>query len=230
MKTTTQNFASLLLGSIGSFVLATVSTPAQSATIFNFSTPTVVNYDSSALPLTSTVDGITGFANTPVGTNQPASSLFNTSEFGLCVFYNNNGSSTRRCGSTNANGGTVNSTLTGLTASFDKSVFLKSFEITQWQNLTSGTINFQAGSSSQLFNLTGISTQTFSTGFKVDANTPILITTTGVIPDSNSGAFRITAFTVEDVPGPLPILAVGAAYGWSRKLKNKSGTSAKRVY
>jgi hypothetical protein len=209
MKTTTQNFASLLLGSIGSFVLATVSTPAQSATIFNFSTTEVVDYNSSALPLTSTIDGITGSANTPVGTNQPASSLFNT---------------------TNANGGTVNSTLTGLTASFDKSVFLKSFEITQWQNLTSGTINFQAGSSSQLFNLTGISTQTFSTGFKVDANTPILITTTGVIPDSNSGAFRITAFTVEDVPGPLPILAVGAAYGWSRKLKNKSGTSAKRVY
>lgn len=221
------NLAPMLLGGIGGFVLAVASAPAQAATIFNFSTPTVVNYNSSALPLTSTVDGITGSANTPVGTDQPANSLFNTNEFGLCVFYNNNGSSTRRCGSTPGNGGTVNSTLTGLTASFDKSVFLKSFQVTQWQNLSSGTINFQAGSSSQLFNLTGSSTEIFSTGFKVEANTPILITTTGIIPDSSSGAFRITAFTVEDVPGPLPILAVGAAFGWSRKLKNKFGSSAK---
>ena len=73
MKITTQNFAPLLLGSIGGFALAAVSTPAQSATIFNFSTPTVVNYNSDALPLTDTVDGITGTAYAPDGTNQPVS-------------------------------------------------------------------------------------------------------------------------------------------------------------
>lgn len=211
-----------MLGSIGSVALAAIASPVQAITIFNFSTPSVVNYDSTQLPLTDTVDGITGSLSAPVGANQPSSALFNTNQNGLCTFYNNNGSSLRRCGSTPANGGDDASTFTGFTASFDKPVFLKRFEVTQWENLSSGTINFQVGTNSQLFSFTGVGIQSFSSGFEVAENTQILVTTSGVIQDNtSSGAFRITGFTVEEVPGPLPILAAGAAFGWSRKLKNK---------
>ena len=221
MKSVFRHCAAVLLAS-ASFTVS--MKPAQAAdVVFSFSSPSPVNFPSTALPLTQTVAGITGSITNPTGTDQPALSLFNTNPNGLCVFYNNNGSTTRRCGSTPTNGGTDNTTLTGFTASFNTDVFLKSFRITQYENLASGSLSFQAGSNSQSFSFSGIGTQTFANAFYVPALTPITIASSGTIgPDLGlSGAFRLTDFTIEAVPGPLPILGAATALGWSRKLKSR---------
>jgi hypothetical protein len=213
------SFNASVAGLGAAMVASLVTVPANAATVFTFSTDSVVNYSSSPA---FTSSGINASISSPVGTDTPSGALFNTNSSGLCSFFDNNSSSVRRCGSTDPRGGTNSSTLTGFSLQFDKPVFLQSFDIANSNNISSGSIQFSSGSNSKLFNFTGDSSQAFDSVFEVGANTEIVVTTSGLFADpSTSGAFRITNFQVQEVPGPLPVLGALSAFAWSRNLKKK---------
>jgi len=214
---------SLTLSILGASIVLISETKVYAITAsFNFSGPVANN---SAFPFSDN-DG-KGFdllvANA-VSTDSPTAGALNISGDGLCAFYSNNAvASPFRCSSQVANGGSVNSTLTGFTLEFNRDVFLKSFDVSLFDNLTSGNISFSGGSNSpQQFNLTGLSTQNFSSPFVAIAGSQISVVTDGVISNnSSSGIFRINNLVVEEVPGPLPIFGALAGLGWSRKIKRK---------
>jgi hypothetical protein len=211
--------AASVVGLSAAVVTSLGSSPVAAATVFTFATDTTINYST---PPSFTSSGITATLGSPVGTDIPSAALFNTNTAGLCSFINNNSSSVRRCGSIDANGGTASTVLSGYSLFFDKPVFLQSFDISTPNNLSSGSIQFASGSSSKLFNFTGAGSQTFDSIFEVAANTEIFVTTSGIIDDpSTSGAFRITNFAVQEVPGPLPVIGALSAFAWSRNLKKK---------
>jgi len=80
------------------------------------------------------------------------------------------------------------------------------------QNLLQSVETYSAGTGSKSFN----------NQFIAQANVPILVTST-----NNDGLAQINSLTVEkqsppaSVPGPLPILGFGAAFGVSRRLRRR---------
>jgi hypothetical protein len=198
-----------------SFALAPAAQAAPPTTTFTLTEPSVVN---SASPLNigpQGVDNIILTLSNPQGTNLPTSSI-NRNIAGLCA-YADVGTSGGRCALTSGS----NAVLNGFSLSFDKSVFLRQFDIAGLANVTSGSIAFGANQ----FNFTSGGTQTFVTPFLVSAGSTIFVTTTAVTPGPQGGVFRLAnlqvAFAPAAVPGPLPLLGAGAAFAYSRKLRTR---------
>jgi hypothetical protein len=64
--------------------------------------------------------------------------------------------------------------------------------------------------------------QVFGSDLVVAANTPLVVSTSGTLSGTNSGVFRINNLQVEEVvPGPLPLLGVGTAFQFSRRLRKR---------
>ena len=199
------------------FVLA----PAAQAAITNFDLTfsAAPGFDNSPSPLTIGpvgVDNIILTLSNPQGTSLPTNSL-NRNPAGFCA-YANVGSSGGRCALTSGSGAVFN----GFSLSFDKPVYLRQFDITGLGNISSGTITF----GSELFSFATYGTQVFATPLFVSANSPLLVTTTGVSKNANGGVFRLNNLQVESgpkdsVPGPLPLLGAGAAFAYSRKLRTR---------
>jgi hypothetical protein len=107
--------------------------------------------------------------------------------------------------------------------SFNAPAAIQSFNVKIFEsaNISQGTLGFSLDNVNFTdfnFNSTGSVAASFSAG----ANQPIFVRTSATLSSGlNTGIFRIDSFTVEEVPGPLPILGAAGAFGWSRKLKRK---------
>lgn len=191
--------------------------PAKSAVVFDFSSNPATNfsskvYSSSGIDLSISNSNSTGALN---------NNTFNTNSSGLCAWASV-GTSAGRCGygNTDPTGG-----ISSFQASFSKSVILNSFNVTYFPShvinqgnieVSFDNINFMPASS---FTSTG--TESLS-GFEIAANQNFFIKTSANFTTANqTGIFRINNLNVTDVPGPLSILGLGAALGWSRKIKKK---------
>lgn len=152
----------------------------------------------------------------------PVTGGINTNFGGLCTWMVQS-VSTGRC-NFDAIPQPRNATLTGYSFTFDKDVTLKSFDVSMFQNLTSGSVSFVSGLQSSSFSFGSMGIQNFPTNFSVKSGTLINITSTGTLASGvDNGVYRIDQLTVEtaDVPGPLPILGAAAAFSYSRKLRNR---------
>lgn len=208
------------LGLLG-IAFALSATPTQAATIFSFDTGTPSNTGS----ITRTESGITLSVNNPV-TSYTGGGV-NTNSSGLCTWLQNSASADttgKRCGYTDLPSA-QSASLTGLTFTFDKSVFLKSFDFTSFAGSDTSSLTFTQGTNTQTFNLSRTDTvpkaQAFLPDFLVTADTPLLLTSSGTL-FGLSGEQRINSLTVEEVPGPIPALSVIAAFSYAKKLRKKT--------
>lgn len=227
------------LGTEGQSAAATLAISLLAATLyaaparavsgsFNFSINPEENF--STKDFNSTTGGFTTTVSDPVtGAFEPAAGGLNATSQGLCA-WSYTGTTGGRCGYNVSDGASTGSGLTGFTLSFNQFVYLDSIQISQFAPstgttaLSNATINFYNPSSGQTaaFSITGPNTTyNFSTLFGVSAGTELFVTTDALTAASNGGVFRIQSLSVSDVPGPLPLLGVGAAFGWSRKLRKK---------
>lgn len=214
---TKKSIAAAIISS--SFILLAENKAVAVTASFNFAAPV-----ENGTFLDFNANGINLQVANAVATDSPTAGSLNKSPEGLCTFYDNNAVATPfRCSSQVFNGGTVNSSLTGFTFQFDRDVFLKSFDVSLFQNLTNGSITFSGGSNApQLFSFSSTSPQLFTSPFLAAAGTQINVATSGTIDNNaSSGIFRINNLVVEEVPGPLPIFGALAGLGWSRKIKRK---------
>ena len=219
---------------LGTVVAAAASQPAHSAVVYDFKTNPPLT--TSTRPFTE--GGITLTVNNAQG-NNILTALNNSGQTGgvntdinngLCVALFA-GFNTGKCQYTTSTAG--DPTLTGLTFTFDKSVYLKSFNVLKPGGVETGVLSFTSPSSTQSFsfnNAGGADTAngvvftsfSFPGTFLVEAGAPLTVSSLGtVFTSGQAGSFRINNLMVEEVPGPLPLLGFAGALGWSRKLRNK---------
>jgi len=142
---------------------------------------------------------------------------------GICLFANTTDPDTanpNRCNVLDAEIGTGNLNFVTLTA--NRSIFLTGGNIKQ---ITGSPGNVDL---SYTFGGPSLGTINASIG-NFTFNSPITLSQGQEIIFSGSGidsALRVSSFTVEDVPGPLPILGAAAAFGYSRKLRRKTNNIA----
>lgn len=198
------------------FAVVATSSAASAATIFTFP-----NTNESPNPLTQTSlsftsGGISLTIDNPVGGPFPSTGGVSSTSQGLCVYAINGGSQTR-CGYASSPADSTTK-LTGLSLTFSSDINLKSFNVSQFVNLSSGSLQF---GTSPAINFTAIGNQSLPDIF-VEANTPINLISSGTLSGSNvSGVYRLSTLTVEQVPGPLPLLGGAAAFAYSRRLRKK---------
>jgi hypothetical protein len=208
--------------------------PAHSAAIYNFRTNP--QFTASSRPFTE--GGITLTVDNAKGTNitTAVSTLGQTGGVntdinnGLCVALFA-GYNVGKCQYVSSTPG--DPTLTALTFTFNKSVYLKSFDVLKVGGVESGTLSFTSSTSSETFsflNPGGADTANgvvfrsfaFAPNFVAEAGTSMTVSSVGTVFSSGQpGSFRISNFLVEEVPGPLPLLGFAGAIGWSRKLRQK---------
>lgn len=208
--------------------------PVQSAAIYNFrtdptettSTRTFVNNG-----ITLIVDNAQGNnILTAIGINGGSGGVNTDINNGLCVALYA-GFGTGKCQYNSYIAG--DPTLTGLTFTFDKSVYLRSFDVLKPGGVESGSLSFTSTTSSQVFSFTNaggadtangvaFASFTFNPSFVVAAGSQMTLSSAGTtFSASQPGSFRISNFVVEEVPGPLPLLGFAGALGWSRQLRKK---------
>ncbi len=212
---------SLVVASVFGAIVAS-GAPAEAVAITTF-TFTDINPINTPLPSYSEVSGPLAtrlIIDNAVGTDLPPAGGISGNSSGFCAFLQNStGAGNRRCGLTNTNGGTDNSSVTSVDFTFNRPVFLKSFEVQAFNNLQSATMTFGG---STPFTITGAGVNNFAPKYFVAANTPISLQTSSVVfATGQSGAIRLDNIVVEDVPGPLPLLGASAAFAYGRKLRKK---------
>jgi hypothetical protein len=189
---------------------------ASAATIFNFSkSPT----NSPSEPFVS--DGITLTLQNSNSSGELNNNTLNFNNAGLCAFAAV-GTSTGRCGygAADPSGG-----ITAFQAVFNKPVAINSFEVTDFSNLLLSSASFEVSLDNITFTPFSItSTGTVSLGgVELPANQTIFIKTSGIFSTANeSGLVRINSFNVTEVPGPLGIMGLAGAIGWSKQLKKRT--------
>jgi len=212
MKTASnqKNLFPIILSAGTASLFALVPVSAKAVTTFDLSSPTSESFASKLL----SVDGIILKLSNPIGTTLP-STPFNTNGSGFCAYTFNSGSGTR-CGTSAA------SSLQGFSLEFDKSVFLRQFNVSNFTSLASGVITFTAGSNVKQFNFSATGLQSFDNPFLASAGSTVFVTTSA-LPTSTNGIFRIADLQVDlaPVPGPLPLLGAGVAFAYSRKLRSR---------
>jgi hypothetical protein len=114
---------------------------------------------------------------------------------------------------------------------FDKDVQLLSYNVRFATNAEDSTTTYSQGVlSSVQVNSNTRGTFLFNNQFTALANVPIQVST---FDNSNLGTLQINQLTVEEqfapspehVPGPLPVLGAGAAFGFSRRLRRRISAS-----
>lgn len=207
--------ASLTGAALASLSLIFVDGKSASAvSIFNVTSSSSTN--SSSIFRT---DG--GFSLTASNSNSTGNNpnTLNTTDEGLCAFTAVGNVSIGRCGY----GDDSASGVSAFQLSFNAPAAIQAFNVSTFEDFTisQGTVGFSLDNVNFTdfnFNSTGSVAASFSAG----ANQPIFVRTSATFSNVlNTGLFRIDSFTVEEVPGPLPILGAAGAFGWSRKLKRK---------
>jgi hypothetical protein len=212
-----------------------VAQPSQAAVSFTFTTNTQQTTSTrvfSAGGINLTVDNAQGANILTASSTTGGTGGINTDiNNGLCVSLYA-GFSKGQCQYLSATAG--DPTLTGMTFTFSRPVRLLGFDILKPGGVESGSLSFSASGSQQTFtfnNAGGADTpngvvfrsMAFSSpGFVVAANTPVTVSSIDTVFTPNSaGSFRINNFDVQPVPGPVPVLGLAAALGWSRRIRNK---------
>ena len=113
---------------------------------------------------------------------------------------------------------------------FDQTVKLTSYNLSYLQGTSGISTTFQQNLFQSIETYSaGTGSKSFNSQFITQANVPILVTST---TNGNIGRLaQINSLTVEkqslpaSVPGPLPILGFGAAFGLSRRLRRRIALS-----
>jgi hypothetical protein len=207
------------------FALMAIANPAKAVQPVTFTTTSVNPENNSSKIFSSDPSAVTFSVSNP---NPAFNSVggVNTTSSGLCAWAQvGTQAGSGRCGF-DVDNGFSGQTLNLLQGVFDKSVILKSFSIGQVAAGTSGgQITFLNGPLQETFNISGTGSYDFSSSFEIAAGDSLSILTKGTTSSANGGLFRINSLNVEDVPGPLPFLGAAAAFGWSRKLRQKTKLS-----
>lgn len=237
LKIQNSSSASKAVGScilVGGVIWIGAFQPARSAAVYTFRTNPAQTSDTRDFVdggIKLTVNNAQGNNILTALSNVGATGGVNTDiNNGLCVALFA-GYSTGKCQYTTNTAG--DPTLTGLTFTFDKPVYLKGFDILKVGGVEKGELVFTSASSSQTFeflNVGGVDTANgvvftsfaFNNNFVVEAGAPLTISSVGSVFSSNqAGSFRISNFMVQEVPAPLPLLGFAGAFGWSRRLRKK---------
>jgi hypothetical protein len=203
---------------VGAVVFSASAGSAAVVTTFSLTNSSPVNVPTANYIESS--NGITLTVNNAQGTDLPTAGGITGNTSGICAFIQNStGDGNRRCGYIEGVAGTsTSSVLNSVDFSFNKNIFLRNFNVSGLNDVSSATLNF----GSQSFTVTSAGIQNFTGDFLVNANTPIQLTTNSVSFNSgSSGAVRISNLNVEEVPGPLPLLGAASAFVYSRKLRQK---------
>lgn len=188
---------------------------ANAATIFDFSKPAT---NSASEPFIA--GGITLTLQNSNSTGELNNNTLNFNNNGLCAFAAV-GISTGRCGYGSAvpTGG-----ITAFEAVFNKPVAVNSFQVTDFSDLLSSA-SFEVSLDNNTFTAFPItSAGTVSLGGVVlPANQTVFIRTSAAFSDANqTGVVRINNLNVTEVPGPLGIMGLAGAIGWSKQLKKRT--------
>jgi hypothetical protein len=199
------------------FLIFGLDLPGAKASTSRFVlTDTNQNFNSKEF---TSVDGIITklTISNAVGTGLKDPAL-NTNLTGFCA-YVFNGPGNTRCAAPNS--------LTGFSMTFDRTVYLSQFDISQFNGLTTGNLTFKSGSQTESINFSSTGIKSFANPFLATAGTAVFVTSSG-IPANTLANFRIDEFTVRDVPvpGPLPILGAGVAFAYSRKVRARISRKA----
>jgi hypothetical protein len=207
-------FSGILLG----------SSPAHASQIIDFRS----NGNTGRVASANFTAGI--FTLTASGVNAPQPYVTASSTTGLCLFANTS-DLVNRCGLLSEQPQPINYNKVGISS--NRSIFYSGFNISQV--LVDGFIDpnppgtgelkvwrgqANSGTLLETINLASTpigTTVNFSSPFLFNAGENIVFQASG----SNS-SIRLGSLTVEDVPGPIPLLGASAAFVWSRKLRRKS--------
>ena len=207
---------SLVAGAAALLALAVDPSSANAATSTFKLSDTNQNFVSKGF---QSVDGLINLTiSNAVGTGLKSLPL-NTNLQGFCANVLNLTGGVR-CG----NAEYAPTSLTGFSMTFDKSVYLSQFNISQFSaGLQSGALTFTSGSQAETINFTSGGTQSFANPFLASAGTAVFVTSSA-LPSTITSNFRLDDFEVSQasqasVPGPLPILGAGVAFAYSRRLR-----------
>ncbi len=101
---------------------------------------------------------------------------------------------------------------------FDVPVKLLSYNVSFRENASDSTTFYTQGALQSIQPNTANGLVAFANPFLASANAPITVATN----DPNGlGILQINQFTVEYVPGPLPLVGAAAAFSWSRRLRDR---------
>lgn len=195
-------------------LLLVAQRPAEAVSTFN--TITAISTNNSSFPAS---DG--GFSLTISNSNSTGNDpgTVNTNSTGLCAWTIVGGGGAGRCGY----GTSPSSGVSQFQLSFNAPADIQAFNVSSFEdaNISQGSVGFSLdGTNFTDFAFT--SAGTVAAPFSAGPNQPIFVRTSGTFSSPlQTGIFRINSFTVQEVPGPLPIFGAAAAYGWSRKLKRK---------
>lgn len=211
----------LLAGAVASVVLG--AAPSQAFGTINFNTTSSINTASEVFSTPGSSTSLTLSNSNSTGSNP---GTINTNSQGWCAFtaVGTSGGSAGRCGY----GTSPASGVSSFQLSLNKSSIITGFNVSSFEtaNISQGTVGFSTDNISFTdINFTGTGSQSLS--FLAGANQDIFVRTSAAFQaTSNTGIFRISSLTVADapvpVPGPLPILGVAAAFGWARKLRQRT--------
>ena len=101
---------------------------------------------------------------------------------------------------------------------FDVPVKLLSYNVSFIADASDSTTFYTQGALQSIQSNTSNGLVAFTNPFLASANAPITVATND--PDG-IGTLQINQFTVEYVPGPLPLLGAAAAFSWSRRLRDR---------
>ena len=117
---------------------------------------------------------------------------------------------------------------TSLQLQFSKPVKLISF-VTGYDSYDDSlppSLTFSQGVFSSLQNSFSENISTvFSDQFVASSGIPILVTNNVSNPTLSKDSLQFRSLTVEDVPGPLPLMGAACALGYSRKLRRRISTT-----
>jgi len=207
-----------VLSSLGATLsIASFAQPVMAASIFDFSKNPTVNIATESF----TSAGVTATLSNSNSTGAANNNTLNFNSLGLCGFARV-GTSTGRCGygSTVPTGG-----ISAFQTKFNRNVIVKSIDVTDFSStfLSSGQLEISTDNINFTpFTFTGNTTLDLG-DIHVAAHQVLYHRTSGVFSQTNqTGIIRFNNLSVHEVPGPLGILGVTAAFGWSRKLKKKA--------
>jgi hypothetical protein len=101
---------------------------------------------------------------------------------------------------------------------FDVPVKLLSYNVSFRGNASDSTTFYTQGALQSIQPNTANGLVAFTNPFLASANAPITVATND--PDG-VGLLQINRFTVEYVPGPMPLVGAAAAFSWSRRLRDR---------
>jgi hypothetical protein len=188
---------------------------AGQAAVFNLTSPT-----SSNATVKSFLDSGMNLTIDNANSTGIAPGTLNTNSTGLCAWTLVN-SAGGRCGY----GTTSGDGISAFQLSFDKPISFNSFDVSQFEtaSISQGTIGFSLDNvnfTTFNFNNTGTIPVAFQA---LTPNQTIYVQTSATLqPGSDTGIFRVGSMDVTEVPGPLPILGVGAALSMTRKFRRLS--------